>query len=81
MIIIYKIFPTIPGASVVRSAALRIVKPLKVRVETIEYDIIYSPAVPVGRQVAYRSLIGALIFPVDLIFDGTQRVYCLYKLG
>ena len=81
MLIVYRIFHTVAGTNVVLDRSIKMVGPLKVRLEQTEYDIVLPPAVAGNRQVVYHSLIGALTFDSSIVFTGLERVYFQFKLG
>lgn len=51
---------------------------IEVDVEGTEFDIITS-GTPVGRECKFNTSTFVITFPVDLIFDGSQRVYVEFK--
>lgn len=79
MILQRKELSTVAGAHTVYSSAIKMVSPLKVKLDGTGYDIIYSPSVPVGRQVAYKSN-GLLTFDATVFLTGQEKVYVFFKL-
>lgn len=70
----------IAGTNVVLSRSIKMITPIIVCHDGIEYDIVYSPTVPTNRQVAYRSGAGGLTFDSSIVFTGTEKIYLLRVL-
>lgn len=51
---------------------------LEVDVEGTEFDVI-TTGTPVNRECKFNTSTFVISFPVDLIFDGTQRVFVEFK--
>lgn len=71
-----RVFNTVPGASTLFSHHLSYVRPLKVKLEGLGYDIVGST--PVGRQVRYLPA-GTLFFGSTFSFPLGAKVYVLYN--
>lgn len=53
---------------------------LQVDVEGVQFDIITSGA-PGNRECKFNNVTFVLTFATDFIFDGSQRVYVMFKRG
>lgn len=79
MIIERIILGAIAGSPTVANHRLEYVRPLKVKVNGLGYDILKLPTNPGNRQVRYIPGLGSLFFGASFFFPPNSKVYVLYK--